>query len=335
MKGSRLAPGPEFDLIGRWIADWTGGRETVEGVVVGPGDDAAVLEGGWVVSTDLAVEGVHFRRDWLRPEEIGARATAAALSDLAAMAAEPVAILLSIAGAADDLENGTLEAVGKGARETAEAHGAALIGGDLSRSPGPLMIDVVALGRTDTPIVRGGARVGDGLYLTGGLGGSAAALESLGRGETPPDDLRRHYARPTPRIRQALHLAAGGRVRAMIDVSDGLASDVRHLASASGVGIEVAVDAVPIVGWARAGGRAEALRRALTGGEDYELLFTANPEIEADFPAFATTFPDCPVTRVGQVVGGSAVRFTTADGVQIDPGRGWDHFAASGSGAGE
>jgi thiamine-monophosphate kinase len=326
MKATRLGEGAEFDLIRRLTADWSGGSSRVGGVTVGPGDDAAVLEDGWVVSTDLAVEGVHFRRDWLSPDEIGGRAVAAALSDLAAMAAEPIAILLSMAGSVEDRESGLLEAVGMGARGTARSCGAVLIGGDLSRSPGPLVIDVVALGRTMSPVLRSGARVGDALYVTGRLGGAAAALEFLQRGERPPEELRRRFARPSPRLRQARLLASSGELHALMDVSDGLAGDVRHLAAASGVGIDVDVDTVPAIGWVEAGAPSDARRRALTGGEDYELLFAAAPSIEDTFKALASAFPDVPVTRVGRVVAGGEVRFLDSDGSSIDPGGGWDHF---------
>jgi thiamine-monophosphate kinase len=328
MSPSRLARGGEFDLIRRLTVDWTDGLAEVAGVAEGPGDDAAVLDGGWVVSTDLAIEGVHFRRDWLEADEIGARAAAAALSDLAAMAAEPVAILLSLAGSRDDLDTGVLEVVGRGAREAGRAVGAALIGGDLSRSSGPLVIDVVALGRTSAPVLRRGAKIGDALYLTGRLGGSAAALEYLQRGDRPPDELFRKFARPRPRILEARFLASRGALHALIDVSDGLAGDVRHLAAASGVGIDIEVDAVPIDGWARAGGSTEARRRAFTGGEDYELLFAAPRSIEGTLEAFAAAFPGLPVTKVGQVVAGGEVRFLNNDGAPIHLGTGWDHFAS-------
>ena len=326
VKAARLAGGAEFDLIRRLTADWGGGAERVEGVTVGPGDDAAVLEDGWVVSTDLAMEGVHFRRAWLSPDEIGGRAVAAALSDLAAMAAEPIAILLSMAGSAEDRECGLLEAVGVGARDAARACGASLIGGDLSRSPGPLVIDVVALGRAMSPVLRSGARVGDALYVTGRLGGSAAALEYFQRGERPPEELRRRFARPEPRLREARLLAASDELHALIDVSDGLAGDVRHLAAASGVGVEVDVDAVPVEGWVGPGGSSAARRRALTGGEDYELLFAAPRSIEKVFAVLTSACADVSVTRVGRVVEGDEVRFLDSNGSAIDPGSGWDHF---------
>ncbi len=324
MTSSRLAGGAEFELIRRLTADWTDGRGEVEGVAEGPGDDAAVLDGGWVISTDLAVEGVHFRRDWLEADEIGARAAGAALSDLAAMAAEPAGILLSMAGSGEDVASGFLEAVGKGARAVARTVGAALIGGDLSRSPGPLVVDVVALGRATSPILRSGATVGDALYVTGRLGGSAAALGCFERGERPPDELRRRFARPTPRVREARFLSRTDLVHALIDVSDGLVGDVAHLAAASGVAIEVDIDAVPIEGWVR--GSADG-HRALTGGEDYELLFAAAPAIERALGSFAAAFPGLPVTCVGRVVEGEGVRFLNSVGSPVDLGGGWDHFS--------
>ena len=325
MRSSKLAGGPEFDLIRRLTADWADGRDEVGGIAVGPGDDAAVLEGGWVISSDLAVEGVHFRRHWLEAHEIGGRAAAAALSDLAAMAAEPVGILLSVAGSREDLDTGFLEAVGQGARQMARSMGAALIGGDLSGSPGPLVIDVVALGRTASPVLRSGAEIGDALYVTGRLGGAAAALDYFERGERPPENVRLRFARPLPRVREARFLAASDDLHALIDLSDGLVGDVAHLAAASGVGIDVDLVAVPLEG--SSGDTGEARLRALAGGEDYELLFAAAPSIEGLLGSFATTFSGLPVTRIGHVVQGEGVRFLDAAGSTIDLKGGWDHFA--------
>ena len=171
-----LGPGGEFDLIRRFLAGGEGGSSHV---VVGPGDDAAVLEGGWVVSTDLSMEDVHFRRAWLRDEEVGYRAAAAALSDLAAMAATPVGLLVSMAfprGGRWDLES-----VQAGVRKAAALVGASVIGGDLSRSPGPLVLDVTVVGRARSPVLRAGAAPGDEVWVTGALGASAAAVPSLRR----------------------------------------------------------------------------------------------------------------------------------------------------------
>ena len=194
-----------------------------------------MLEGEWVISTDLSVEDVHFRRGWLTDEEIGYRAASAALSDLAAMAARPVGVLVSMAaprGAAVDVA-----AAQAGVRAAAEAVGARVIGGDLSRSPGPLFIDVVVLGRQRRPVSRAGARAGDELWVSGTLGAGAAALTVWEDGGVPPEPLRRRFVRPEPRVALALALAEAGIPVAMMDVSDGLAGDAGHLAAASGVRI--------------------------------------------------------------------------------------------------
>ena len=269
----RLGAGREFDMIRAFLGE---DRTLPAGVVLGPGDDAAVLEGGWVLSTDLAVEDVHFRRGWLTDEEIGYRAAAAALSDLAAMAAEPVGVLVSLAaprGARVDVA-----AVQAGVRAAASAVGARVIGGDLSRSPGPLFLDVGVLGRTEHAVSRAGAAAGDAVWVSGTLGTGAAALVAWDEGGRPSEALRQRFARPTPRTRLAMVLAAAGIPSAMLDVSDGIAGDAGHLAAASGVGVVIEEAAVPVDPEVRqALGDEEGLAAALHGGEDYELLFTARP----------------------------------------------------------
>jgi len=285
-------------------AEAPGGGILPAGVEVGPGDDAAVLQGGWVISTDLSVEDVHFRRGWLTDEEIGYRATSAALSDLAAMGAEPVAVLVSMAaprGARVDVA-----AAQAGVRAAAAAVGAAVVGGDLSRSPGPLFVDVVVLGRTDRPVLRAGARPGDEVWVSGTLGTGAAALRVWDAGGVPPESLRTRFARPAPRTAVARELARGGAVTAMLDLSDGLAGDVGHLAAASGVGIILEEARIPVDAEARAVlGDADALHEALHGGEDFELCFTAPPgtvEVLADVGEDGLfRVLGVPLTRVGRV----------------------------------
>lgn len=268
------------------------------GVILGPGDDAAALEGGWVVSTDLSVEDVHFRRGWLTDEEIGYRAAAAALSDLAAMAAEPVGVLVSVAaprGARVDVAS-----VQKGVADAAASVGASVIGGDLSRSPGPLFLDVVVLGRTERPVSRAGASVGDDLWVSGTLGTGAAALDTWEGGGRPSQALRRRFAHPHLRTGVARALAGAGVPSAMLDLSDGLAGDAGHLAAASGVGVVIEEDAVPVDDEVAAVlGAERALDAALHGGEDYELLFSAPP---GALDAVGTVVDGVPLTRVGRVV---------------------------------
>lgn len=294
---------------------------------IGPGDDAAVLEGGWVISTDLSVEDVHFRRAWLSDEEIGYRAGAAALSDMAAMAATPVGLLVSIAaprgGAVD------LEAINAGLCAVARSVGAAVIGGDLSRSPGPLMLDVVALGCTAWPVQRDGAEPGDHLWVTGSLGASAAAVHAWEGGGEPAPELRAAFASPTPRVEEARCLVEHEVVDALIDLSDGLVGDVGHVAAASGMRITIEVDRVPVAPSAVAAlGPEAALEAALHGGEDYELCFVSDPDIVD--PEYFRSRYGIEVTRVGTVSEGEGVWLQGADGSVTEPERGgFDHWEQS------
>ncbi len=316
-----LGPGAEFDLIRRFVAEE--GPLPTE-VRVGPGDDAAVLEGGWIVSTDLCVEDVHFRRSWLGDREIGYRAGAAALSDVAAMAATPVALLVSVAAPRSGVD---LEAVHAGLREVAGSVGASVIGGDLSRSPGPLVLDVVALGCTAWPVLRDGAEPGDDVWVTGRLGGAAAAVRLWQAGQEPTPALREAFARPTPRVREARCLVDHEVVDALIDVSDGIAGDAGHVAAASGVRVVLEVSRIPVMEAATAAlGPAAALEAALHGGEDYELCFVTDPgAVDVDY--FRRRY-DLLVTRVGRVEEGEGVWLEHPDGrVERLARGGFDHLA--------
>lgn len=317
-----LGAGAEFDLIRRFLD--TDAPLSPE-VRVGPGDDAAVLEGGWVVTTDMSVEDVHFRRAWLTDREIGYRAAAGALSDIAAMAAAPVGVLVSLAaprgGAVD------VEAVHAGVRESAEAVGAQVIGGDLSRSPGPLVLDIVALGRAAWPVLRDGAEPEDDVWVTGTLGASAAAVRLWESGQVPPAALREAFARPRPRIEEARCLVEHELVDALIDISDGLAGDAGHIAAASGVRITLETDAIPVSPAAVAAlGAESALDVALHGGEDYELCFVTDPGA-VDRAYFARRH-GIRLTRVGGVSAGEGVWMRERDGTvhRLERG-GFDHWA--------
>jgi thiamine-monophosphate kinase len=295
-------------------------------VAVGPGDDAAVVGDGWVLSTDLSVEGVHFRREWITDEEIGFRAATAALSDLAAMAAEPVGLLVSMAylpgGAVD------AEAVQRGVQAAAAAVGASILGGDVSRSPGPLVLDVTVVGWTAAPVLRSGANPGDALWVTGCLGRSAAAVSLWRAGGTPAPRLRSAFARPTARVAVARALAGSGVPTAMVDLSDGLAGDAGHLAAAGGVRVIVETARLPVDAPDEATpGSPTPLDAALHGGEDYELLFTAAPgAVEAWLQAAE---PGVALTRIGHVEAGEGVWAATADGSLAPLSGGFDHLGAS------
>ncbi len=320
-----LGKGPEFDLIRGLL-----GPELPlpPGVRVGPGDDALVLEGGVVVSCDLSVEGVHFRREWITLEEAGYRAAASALSDLAAMGAEPLGVLLSLAlGPADPA--GEAAAVQKGAAEACAREGAQILGGDLSASPGPLVVDVVVLGRTPSPILRTGSRPGDELWVTGWLGGSGGAVHLWRQGSEPPGTLRAAFARPHPRIREVRWLAERASLHALLDLSDGLAGDAGHLAAAGGVAVVIEGGAVPLHPGLEAVIPDPALRLhlALTGGEDYELCFTAPPGgLEGCPDSFRKEF-GIPLTRVGRVREGEGVHLEAESGPIVPLGfGGFSHF---------
>ncbi|HSG08212.1 MAG TPA: thiamine-phosphate kinase [Longimicrobiales bacterium] len=318
-----LGPGGEFDLIRRFLL---GAGDDSPEVVVGSGDDAAVLHGGWVVSTDLSVEDVHFRRAWLRDEEVGFRAAAAALSDLAAMAATPVGVLVSMAfpeGGRWDLER-----VQAGVREAAAEVGTSVIGGDLSRSPGPLVLDVTVVGHAPSPALRVGAAAGDEVWVTGSLGASAAAVKAWEAGQEPAPALRAAFARPTPRIAAAAILARHGALHALVDLSDGLAGDAGHLAAAGASSVVLELGRIPVAPAARAAlGDRDAMDAALHGGEDYELCFAAPPGAVTTAVAEAVGLT---LTRVGHVEEGDGVWLEDATGGRVRPDRGgFDHTGAA------
>jgi thiamine-monophosphate kinase len=303
-----LGDGGEFEAVHRLVALW---GPQARGI----GDDAAVLavpaERALVVSTDVSVEDVHFRRAWLTPEEIGWRATAAALSDLAAMGAQPLALVWAAVvparwrDALDELALG----VGAAARHA----GAPIVGGDLS-SGEALSLTLTVLGTCERPLSRRGAVPGEHVWVTGRLGGPARALAAWQHGGRPTDKDRARFARPMPRIAQGLAAAAAG-ASAAVDVSDGLVQDAGHLAAASGVGLELVLDDLPLV----FGG--EPLPAAASG-EEYELVLTAPPTLDLA----AVLPPEVPVTRIGRVVAGRGVR-TTLGGHVVAVVPGHDHFS--------
>lgn len=330
MRRGRLGPGAEFDRIRSLLAA-AGADRPGNGGGLGPGDDAAVLEvpegERLVVGTDLQVEEVHFRRAWVGWETVGWRAATAALSDLAAMAARPLGLLLS-AALPPELDRGVLDEIGDGLGRCLREHGGDLLGGDLSRSPGPVVLDAVGLGTAARPVERGGGRPGDELWVTGRLGAAAAAVAARSRNLEPEPELVRAFDRPRPRVAEARWLAERVELRAMIDLSDGLAGDAGHLAAASGTAAVVRADRVPLAGplegWSD---RSRALRYAAAGGEDFELLAAIPPgALEETAGAFADRF-GVELTRVGRLEQGRGVSWLGADGREVEPpGGGFDHF---------
>ena len=307
---TELGPGREFDLIREMRARWGS-------LSVGIGDDAAILQPPageqLVVSVDTAIEGIHFKREWLSMREIGFRAVTAALSDLAAMAAAPRGVLVALAlsdskDSIDDLADGIGDAV--------RAAGTVIVGGNLAR--GPLSITTTVIGSAADPMRRAGARPGDDLYVTGKLGGPAAALRLLESGNEVSGEMRARFALPEARIAAARWLVAHG-ATAGIDISDGLGADAAHLAAASDVALEIQVERVPVFPGATE-------QDALAGGEEYELLVAMRgAPSEAEFVA---TF-GIPLTHIGRAVSGAkgaGVHFTR-HGARVAAPRGHDHFS--------
>jgi thiamine-monophosphate kinase len=316
-----LGPGKEFDRI-RAIARALGTQAS------GLGDDCALLPAGagiLALSTDVSVENIHFRLDWLALDEVGWRAAAAALSDLAAEGAQPEGMLVALVAPASASE-ADLSAVMSGAGSAGATVGAPVIGGDLSTGP-VWSITVTVVGRAAVPVTRAGARPGDGLWVTGVLGGARAALEAWRRGDRPESLARAAFARPEPRIVAGRWLGARG-AHAMLDLSDGLGGDAGHLAAASGVALKLALDRLPAAAdaVAEAGRLGIPVQRfAAEGGEDYELLAALPAEFGA---ADAMVFQrECGValSRVGEVEQGSGVHAMLGGQPVILTG--FDHFA--------
>ena len=290
-------------------------------VLVPPGDDCAVLRLGdrnWVAASDMLVSGHHFG-GWAAPEDVGYKAVAVNVSDVAAMGGAPRFVLA--AGGAPDPE-ATLLCM-RGVMEACEAFDVYPLGGDTTRA-GSLTVDVAILGELAAPpVLRSGARPGDLLAVTGELGASAAGLAVLESGTTGQERLARKHLRPEPRVEAGLVAARLG-AGAMIDLSDGLASDARRLCERSEVGCRVDLDLLPVANDARAflaslGREPEVV--AATGGEDYELLISApEPVIEA-----LAGDAGVPVTTVGEVTDGSGVVFVRG-GEAVEGLSGWDHF---------
>ncbi len=303
-----LGPGKEFDLVRILLAEWGKAAQRI-------GDDAAVLDvpagERLVVSTDTSVEGVHFQRDWLNSFEIGYRATAASLSDLAAMAARPLGILIALT-----LPEGNKQEareIATGIREGASAVLCPIVGGDLS-SGKDLSLTITALGSASRPLARSGAKVGQRVYVTGRLGGPAAAVRAWRAGKEPTDGDRARFANPVPRIEPAIGLSDRGATSG-IDISDGLMADVGHIAAASGVCIEIDADRIPRV-------NGVTPLEAASSGEEYEIVVTA-PEI--DTGQFSEEF-GLDLTEIGRVVAGSSGIVLMQGGERITAPPGFDHF---------
>lgn len=332
----------EFELIQSLTRNLPANRS----VVVGPGDDCAVLDLGgpdrWLLfKTDAVVQGIHFTPD-TPPEKIGHKVLARCLSDIAAMAGSPAAALVTL-GLPRDFEAGFVEKVYAGMNALARQHDVAIVGGETTTNPDRILISVALLGSVarGRAVLRSGARPGDAIFVTGELGGSL-----MGR-----------HLDFEPRLAEARWLAEHFDIHAMIDLSDGLAGDLRHVLKASGVGAELLKAAIPISRAARERSRARKsadspvaapresvesrthpparvgdhkppLLAALTDGEDFELLFTVSSKDAVPLlDAWKLQFPKLRLTCIGKIVAGNSVTLRDKTSIQPMPMRGYVHFA--------
>jgi thiamine-monophosphate kinase len=330
----------EFGLIERLaqiVKQTEIGHEST--IVVGLGDDAAVLapprDRQLVATIDTLIEEIHFRRDWTGAEDLGWKSLAVNVSDVAAMGAEPWVALVSLALPAS-VPVGWVEALYRGLADCALYYGCAIVGGDTVGAPRNIAVTVAVLGTAlpEEIRLRGGARPGDLICVTGTLGDSGAGLALLQVGYRPEDtpqwqSLFRAHLHPEPPVAASRALAREPAVSAMMDLSDGLASDLRHICEQSGVGARVLASSIPISQAAR--GAADALGRdpadwALRGGEDYQILFTIDPE-HAEKVAGLAAETGVTFTVIGEITA-SGYLFMLSDGRQepLSPSA-FDHFA--------
>jgi thiamine-monophosphate kinase len=315
-----------------------------EWLLVGIGDDAAVAEPERnrveVLTVDALVEGIHFDRAFVSPGAIGHRALAVNLSDLAAMGAAPRLALLSMVLPAT-LGITEFDGIVGGFTALANRYSLHIVGGNITRSPGPLMLDVTVMGtvKRRQALTRSGARPGDDVYVSGTIGAAAAGLALLRERQTTNDEPRttnvdhvtRSFLYPEPRLALGVHLSRNRAASACMDLSDGLADGLRQIAEASGVGMIIDTAALPIEPAARAFLAArglDAVAQSLTGGDDYELLFAVRPRTQRRLSA-AMRRGGVQLTRIGRCTAQRGVSLRREDGSAIDLDdlpRGFTHF---------
>lgn len=308
----------EFELINRL----TPSLATNDTVVAGAGDDCAVLDLGIpdkliLFKTDAVVEGIHFTRE-TPPEKIGRKALARCLSDIAAMAGTPVAALVTI-GLPKDFDAGFVAKIYDGLKGVAEQYGVAIVGGETTTNPERILISIALLGTVPRGrlVLRSGAKAGDAIFVTGELGGSLAG---------------RHLDFE-PRLAEARWLAEHFTIHAMMDLSDGLAGDLRHIVHASKVGAVLLKTALPVARAAKLRARAGADAKpatlaALTDGEDFELLFTvAGQDAVKLLDGWKKKFPEVKLSCIGKIVAGEGIELRDKSGSQKLNAHGYVHFA--------
>lgn len=296
-------------------------------VVTGIGDDAAVLRippGHQVlITTDFSIENVHFRREWHPPEVVGWRCLTRGLSDIAAMGGEPQAAFLSLA-VASDVSQRWVKRFLNGLMRLAKSYRVPLAGGDTAQSDGGIQADIVVVGSVQKgkAVLRSGAGPGDSIYVTGTLGAPALALYRLRHGLPLGAERSRHF-RPEPRLGIGQWLRSHRIPSAMIDISDGLSTDLEHICQESHVGAEIDANAVPRARGGRRPGELVSLEYALHGGDEYELLFTSSRPIPSKIESIR-------VTKIGRVTRKSGMRIVDGEGkTRQFRAHGWEHFGES------
>jgi thiamine-monophosphate kinase len=301
-------------------------RPSGKSIRVGIGEDCAVLRppAGHeiLVTTDFTLEGIHFRREWHSPEVVGRRCLTRGLSDIAAMGGKPLAVFLSLA-LPGKLPQKWVDGFMRGLLALAREHDSTLAGGDTAQSPQSILADILVLGTVPkgTAVLRSGARPGDRVYVTGELGGGSAALKEFFAGRKPrAQDFPRHF-HPVPRLAVGEFLRSREIATAMIDLSDGMSTDLGHICEESDVGAEIMPDDIPRARVGRERERVD-LTLALHGGEDYELLFTAPARKRV--PA---SIAGVPMTTIGRITRAKRVILRGSTGItQALKPQGWEHF---------
>ena len=311
----------EFGAIEKYFAGLTPGGS---GVVLGVGDDAAVLavdtDSHLVVTTDSLVSGVHFFPD-ADPADIGYKALAVNLSDMAAMGAMPRWITLALTLSEDQMTHAWLDGFARGLAQLVGQYEISLVGGDLCKGPLSVTIQVIGDCPKDREVRRDGATAGDLIYVSGPSGSAAFALALLRSGRTPQADCHKRLLRPTPRVELGVSLR--GIASAMIDISDGLLADLGHLLDAGRAGAVLNIDSIPVDPYLENGcPPAEKWRYVLSGGDDYELCFTVPPARQQALEQIGQ-----PVYRIGTITAGQGLSCIRNDGSEhIPEGAGYSHF---------